>query len=367
MPESWDTPLQLLPGPVMVPAETLRAMAAQVVGHRSQKYFDLLERVTANLRKVVGVEDEAAEVAVFPASGTGMLEAAAAHAIAPGDRILSCVAGAFGRRFAEIAERFGAQIDRIPVPVGQSPKPEDVAFALSRSDRNYKALLLTHCETSAGSLANLAALGAAAREASPDTLILVDSVSALGGTPMQMEKWGIDIVASSSQKALAAPPGLGILACSGRALERAAVNTNPRFYWDMLAYRKRRSGGGPYTPAVNLMFALDVALQRIIHEGLEEVYAHHARLRDHLRSQVKKLGMDLLVADEFASPTITVVIPPKETTADTIIKRLRAEHDIYIVGGMDELAGKVFRVGHMGAVTIAHLDRLLAALSTIVG
>ncbi|HEX6989906.1 MAG TPA: aminotransferase class V-fold PLP-dependent enzyme, partial [Bacillota bacterium] len=276
----WDEPLLLLPGPVMVPPETLQAMCRQVMAHRGEAFADLQDAIIARLRRLLDAPEEAGcEVAVYPGSGTGMLEAAVAHAVEPGDRVLACVGGVFGERFASIAERFGARVDRLAVTPGHVPAPERVAAALSGSEtpngrgpdaaRPYRALLLTHCETSTGALADVQAIAAAAREASPDTLILVDAVSSLGGTPIQLAGWGLDAVASSSQKALAAPPGLGILAGSRRLLERAAASRTPRVYWDLGTYaQRRRERRAPYTPAVNLLYALDVALRRIEDEGI---------------------------------------------------------------------------------------------------
>ncbi|MFO7246012.1 MAG: alanine--glyoxylate aminotransferase family protein [Thermaerobacter sp.] len=364
MTAHWDEPLLLIPGPVMVPPETLAAMSRQVIAHRGDPFAEMQDRIVARLRRLLDAPEEAGyEVGVYPSSGTGMLEAAVAHAVEPGDRVLSCTGGEFGERFAAIAERFGAQVDRLHVEPGQVPDPETVAERLRGG--GYRALLLTHCETSTGALTDVRAVAAAARQASPDTLILVDAVSSLGGAPLLAAAWDIDAVASASQKALAVPPGLGILAGSPRLLERAAASRSPRVYWDLAAYgRNRRQRRAPYTPAVNLLYAMDVALERLENEGFEAAWARHRALRDQFRSGIARLGMEPVAADACASPTVTAVRPGPGLEAGGVIAAL-AERGILVAGGMGPLSGQVFRVGHMGAVEPRHLDRLLAALAEI--
>lgn len=348
----------------MVPPETLQAMSRQVMAHRGEAFAQLQDSIIARLRRLLDAPEEAGcEVAVYPASGTGMLEAAVAHAVEPGDRVLSCVGGVFGERFATIAGRFGAQVDRLEVAPGQVPDPDRVAAALAAGF--YRVLLLTHCETSTGALADIRALAAAARRASPDTLILVDAVSSLGGAPIQLAGWGLDAVASSSQKALAAPPGLGILAGSARLLERAAAIKTPRMYWDLGTYAsRRRERRAPYTPAVNLLYAMDVALRRLEDEGFDAAYARHGALGRQVRAGVRRLGMEPAAPDAWASPTVTAVRPGPGITAADVIAAL-GERGVIVASGMGQLSGEVFRVGHMGAVTSQHVDRFLAALGEV--
>lgn len=351
-------PLLLIPGPTMVPEQVRNACARQMISHRGAEFLALHDDVVPRLEALFKT---GGAVTVLPCSGTGALEALIANTLSPGDRVLSCVMGAFGERFAAIAAAYGLDVDRIQVPWGEVPQVDEVTGRLRGAGQRYRAVLLTHSETSTGALLPLQEIAPAIRAVAPDILILVDMVSSFAGVPVQLDAWGIDGAATASQKALMTPPGLGIVALGPRGLEAAQSARLPRFALDLRPYLEK-PGQPPYTPAVGLWFGLQAALDMIDAEGEANVYRRHRLMSDMTRAGVRALGLEPLVDDAFASPTVTAIQLPERVPAGELLRLLKERYGVILAGGQGQFRGRVVRLGHMGAVTPQHVLTALDAL-----
>lgn len=348
-----------IPGPTPCPPEVLAASARQMINHRGREFAQLLGRVAERLKRFYQTQHD---VLILTTSGTGGLEAAIVNTLSPGDRVLAVIIGEFGQRFAEIAETYGAQVVRLEYEPGHAADPEDVARALAQHP-DAKAVLVTHNETSTGVTNPLADIACAVREA--DRLLLVDAVSSLSSIPVETDAWGLDVVVSGSQKGWMVPPGLAFVSMSPRAWEAYSQARMPRVYFDLGRHKKfLERGQTPWTPAVSVLFALDVALEMMEREGMENIFARHAHIGEMTRAGVKALGLKLLAADErYASNTVTAVRVP-EGVDDRVLRRLlEDEYGVELAGGQGELQGKVFRIGHLGWVTEQDIRQVLDALA----
>lgn len=334
----------LIPGPTPVPDRVVAAMNAPMINHRGEKFTALQREIQEGLQEVF---QSRAEVIVMPGSGTGALEAAIVNTLSPGDRVLACTAGAFGERFAKIAAAHGAEVERLEAPWGQAIRPEALADRLQADrDRRIKAVLLTHNETSTGVTHPVAELAAAVRE--HGALVLVDAVSSLGAIDLRPDEWGIDVVATGSQKALMLPPGLAITSVSARAWAAADAARMPRFYWDWRGYRKEWLQV-PYTPALSLLFGLRESLRMIREEGLQRVFARHAETAAVCRAGVEALGLRLFADPAFASNAVTAIHAPDGIDVGQLRKAV-ARRGFILAGGQGGYATKLFRIGHLGHI-----------------
>jgi aspartate aminotransferase-like enzyme len=358
-----DKLILMIPGPTPVPESALLAMARGPIEHRSKEFTAILEEVTDGLR---WLHQTTSDVFVFSASGTGAMEAGILNTLSPGDRVLVGVNGKFGERWAEMSEQFGLQCERVETPWG-IPYPVEIFQEKLAADREktIKAVILTHSETSSGVANDVQAIAAAAREHG-EALVLVDGVTSVGAMPVLMDEWGLDVVASGSQKGYMIPPGLGFVAVSQRAMAASQRSTFPKYYWSFkLAQKALHQGTTPFTPAVNLFYALQVTLRMMRAEGLEAIYRRHAKLAQATRAGVKALGLKLLVDPESAaSPSVTAVLAPEGINADTIRSTLKKHFDIALAAGQDHLKGKIFRIGHLGFVSDRDVLMTLAALES---
>ncbi len=360
-----DIPEQLLmvPGPTPVPPEVRAYGAAPLINHRSQPFRDLYHRVHDQLRQVFQTKHD---VFVWPASGTGALECALVNCFSPGDRILSLPMGAFGERFAEIAEAFGLDVVRRPVDYGRSVDPAALAAYL-KGDCDFRGVLVTFNETSTGVLVDLAAVARVVRECASGALLLVDAVSGLGGADLRTDQWGCDVVITGSQKALMTPPGLGALAVGPRAMAAAEKARLPRSYWDWRPYKEMaHHGETPYTPAVSLWYELDAALRRILAEGLPAVLKRHLAMRAVARAAFPAAGFPLLTSAADGSPTVTAARLP-EGVAFAALSEALDRRGVTIAGGMGPLRGKMLRIGHMTGHTTADLLRFFRVFDEVLG
>lgn len=357
-----DDELLLIPGPTMVPPEVRAAVGRQMINHRGPSFIELYREVQGGLRRVFGT---GSDVLVFPSAGTGVMESAVVNLFSPGDRVLVGVMGEFGERFARIAEAFGLSVERLEVPPGAAVTAELLAERLDgREAGHFRGVLLTHNETSTGVLLDLEAASAVVGRYG--ALLVVDGVSSVGGVEVEFDRWGVDVLVTASQKALMTPPGLGLVAVSPRAWEAVEAARLPRFYWDYRqARRAAEKGQTPYTPAVALWFGLRSALRLMEEEGLPAVYARHRRLAAAFRAGVRALGLTLLADDAVASPLVTAVEVPAGLEAAAIIRALRERHRVVVAGGQGPLAGRIFRVAHMGAAREEDVLRALAALGDV--
>jgi aspartate aminotransferase-like enzyme len=347
-----------IPGPTPVPDDILQAMALPMVNHRGKHFKATLDRCAQKLKDFFLTKQD---VLLLTASGTGGLEAAVVNTLSPGDKVLSVSIGAFGDRFASIAETYGADVTMLQYEWGQAASPEDIRKALEH-DAEIKAVTVTHNETSSGVTNPLEEIAKVVREF--DKLLLVDAISSMGAVPFDMDGWGLDCVVTGSQKGWMVPPGLAFAALSDRGWTAYEESKMPRFYFDLGRARDSQAKGQtPWTPAVSIFFALDVALERMEKEGLEAIWTRHANIGNKTRAGVKALGLELLCEDEpYASNTVTAVKCPEGIAVSDLRKLMEDEYEVVLAGGQAKMSDKIFRIGHLGLVDDEDIDDALEAL-----
>ena len=346
-----------IPGPTPCPPEVLAAAAGEMINHRGPQFAELLERLTSGIQPFFGTEQE---ILLISASGTGAMEAAIVNTLSPDDAVLAVSVGSFGDRFATIAENYGADVTRRGVEWGEAATPELVAEAVG--EREYKALLITHNETSTGITNPIAEISAAVK-AVANPLILVDSVSSLGSMPMEMDAWGLDAVVTASQKGWLSPPGIAMVALSERGWAATETSTMPSFYFDLTAHHEYASRGQPpWTPALPVLYAMDVAVPQLAAEGPEAIYAKHRRFASWTRAAMRALGLSLVAEERYASDTVTAVWVPEGIVVGELSKLLREKHDVVIAAGQGKLATSIFRIGHLGWLDEGEMAACFAAL-----
>ncbi len=348
------------PGPTEVRPAILEAMSRPMIFHRSAEMEALMRRVMTRLGAVFGTSRP---VHVLTGSGTSAMELAIRCGASR--RVLSIVHGDFGERFANIAESCGRSVERLKADAGDVVPIERIRKALASGD--FDTVTATQSETSAGILADIAAIGEVVKERD-ECLLLVDAVSSAGAVPIAMDDWGVDAVVSASQKALALPPGLGFAAVSERLLERARTLEDRGVYLDVLRFEQFASKAqSPTTPAVSLLFALDQQLEDIELETLAARYARHARMADVCarwvdRAEAAALGVSMYAKAGRRSPSVTAI---RTTTKPSVVLQRMREQGYEIGGGQAELAATTFRVGHMGDHTVSGLETMLDVLEGV--
>jgi aspartate aminotransferase-like enzyme len=359
MPKS----LLFIPGPVAVSEPVLAAMAKPLINHRGPEYARLLHRIADRMKPIFATNGD---VLLMGASGTGSLEAAVTNMFGPGDTLLACPTGVFGERIAAIAKMWGCTVEMLETPLGAGVDAEALATRL-RADREKKitGILLTHNETSTGVQIDLGVMSRAIGD--HPAYVVVDSVSGLAASEFKMDEWRLDIVCSASQKALACPPGLAMVAVSARAWEKIKANKAPRFYFDLQKHKEfLDKGEPPWTPPVSVTFALDVAIDLYEREGGCNVWARHARYSDALQQAVKALGMKVFSRDGVHSVTVTGILTPRGLNNGAILAKLLDEHGVVISGGQGKMAGKMWRWGTMGAFSETDMADALRAFETVI-
>ena len=339
-----------IPGPTPLPEPVREAAGRQMVNHRGPEFRELITRVTGRLQTAFRTRND---ILILTASGTGGLEAAAVNHLSVGDSVLSVSIGSFGERFARICSTYGADVTRLQVEWGRAAEADDVRRVLTTMDdagKPARAVLLTHNETSTGVENPLAELAAAVHEAAPDALLLVDAISGLGAVPFETDAWGLDVVVTGSQKSWMAPPGLAMISVSERAWQRAENSDVPRFYFDLAKARKSLANGEtPWTPAVGVLFGLDIALEILEQEGYERIFDRHDACAAAARAGLVALGFDLVAPADRASRTVTAAwLPEGIEWAD--LNRAMRSRGLVVAGGQDQLAGRILRIGHLGSV-----------------
>lgn len=334
-----------IPGPTPVPRKVLKEMTQPMINHRGPEFAAILKRVTARLQYFF---QTASPVLTYPASGTGGQEAAVANLFSPGEHVVAITIGVFGNRLATIAERFGLQVTRIEFPWGEAADPAIVEERL-KSLTPYRAVLMTHNETSTGVANDVGALATLVRQLNPDALIVVDAVSSLGCIPLEMDPWDIDVVFTGSQKGWMTPPGLMMIAASPRAWEANKTAKLPRYYFDWeLARKSLEKWQHPTTPPLSIFYALDVSLEMMLAEGREAIFERHQRMGDYVRWRAKEMGLQLLADHKYASNTVTAIRIPEGIDSKRLLNILREQDHVVFGGGQQHLEGKIFRVGHLG-------------------
>lgn len=344
-----------IPGPVDVAPEVMQAMTKPMIPHRSKEFNEIFSRTGEGLKKVFLTESRVFQP---PSSGSGMQEAGIRNLVE--HNVLSCTNGAFADRWFDVAVGNGKNATRLEAEWGTQHTPEMLREALKAS--HYEAVTIVHNETSTGVENPLKDLAAVVHEVSPDTLILVDAVSSLAGVKIETDAWGLDFVLTSSQKCFALPPGLSFAAVSDRAMAKAATVTNRGWYFDLLQYEKHRiKDSTAMTPAMQLIFGLDLQLERIFAEGLENRFARHAAMGERVRSWGQEHGLPPLAEPAFASKTVSTLKNDLGMDVSALNKFLLTK-GMRIANGYGSLKDKTIRIAHMGETNLTHIEELLSAM-----
>ena len=348
-----------IPGPTTVPPVILAEMARPMINHRGPEFAAIMRRVTARLQYFF---QTSSPVLTYPASGTGGQESTIANLFSPGDHVVVITIGSFGNRLANIADAYGLQVSRIEFPWGQAADPDIVETRL-KTLKPFRGVLMTHNETSTGVMNDVQTLTSLVRQLAPDTLIAVDAVSSLGCVPIEMDPWDIDVVFTGSQKGWMTPPGLMMIAASPRAWEASKSARLPRFYFDWASSRKKLEiGQHPTTPPISIFYALDLALEIMLAEGRDAIFARHQYIGEYVRNRARTMGLKLLADHANASNTVTAVLAPEGINTKALLKILREQDHIVLGGGQEHLDGKIFRVGHLGFFEEAELVEAMDAV-----
>ncbi|RRO18947.1 aminotransferase class V-fold PLP-dependent enzyme [Saccharopolyspora rhizosphaerae] len=349
-----------IPGPTNVPDRVLHAIANPTIDHRGPDFADLALEVFDKLRAVARTS---ADVVIYPSSGTGAWEAALVNTLSPGDGVLMYETGHFAELWSELASTLGLRPETIPGDWRSGVDPDAVEQRLrADTERRIKAVAVVHNETSTGVVSDVPAVRAAIDAADHPALLLVDTISSLGSIDYRHDEWGVDVTIGCSQKGLMLPPGIGLNVISAKALLAARTATLTKSYWDwqpLLSAGKQ--GYFRYTPPTNLLFGMREALSMLLEEGLEEVYARHDRHAAATRAAVRAWGLEVLCRDPETTPgtehssALTAVLMPPEHDADHLREVILDHFDTSLGAGLSTVAGKVFRIGHLGALNDATL------------
>ena len=340
-----DKQYLLAPGPTPVPPEVLLAMASPIIHHRAPVYEKVLREVRDGLKYLFQTKNE---VLIFASSGTGAMEGSVTNTLCAGDKVIVVEGGKFGERWANICQAYGVKVRVFPVEWGQAIDPALIGQAL-QEDPAVKAVFLQATETSTGVLYPVKEIAAIVSRY-PGTIMVVDAISHLGAVELPMDEWKLDIVVAGSQKALMLPPGLAFAALSDKAWELVGKSTLPKFYFDFQKELKNiKQNQSAYTPAVSLVIGLAESLRKIRTEGLENVFARHARLAKATREAMLALGLKLYAATAYSN-AVTAVVAPPGVDGQKVVKILREKHNLTIAGGQDRAKGKIFRIAHLGFV-----------------
>jgi aspartate aminotransferase-like enzyme len=349
----------MIPGPTPVPETVLQAMARHPIGHRSADFQKIVHRTTEQLQ---WLHQTSHDVLVLTGSGTAAMEAGIVNVLSRGDRVLCGDNGKFGERWVKVAQAYGLDVQVIKAEWGQPLDPEAFRTALEAdAEKRIRAVILTHSETSTGVINDLQTIAAHVR-AHGTALTIADCVTSLGATDVPMDAWGVDVIGSGSQKGYMMPPGLSFVAMGERAWAAYERSDLPKFYLDLGKYRKAaKADSNPFTPAINLYFALEAALTMMQAEGLEAIVRRHDRHRRATQAAMKAIGLPLYAAEGHGSPAITAVAP-QGIDAEDLRKEVRKRFDILLAGGQDHLKGQVFRIGHLGFVCDRDILTAVAAI-----
>ncbi|RZQ63358.1 pyridoxal-phosphate-dependent aminotransferase family protein [Amycolatopsis suaedae] len=351
-----------IPGPTNVPDRVLRAMSAPVIDHRGPEFASLASETLLELRPVFGTTQP---VVVYAASGTGAWEAALVNTLSPGDRVLAFETGHFAVLWRDLARRLGLEVEFVAGDWRRGADPAEVTARLTAdTEHRIKAVCLVHNETSTGVASRVADVRRAIDDAGHPALFLVDTISSLGSIDYRHDEWGVDVTISGSQKGLMLPPGLSFNAISQKALRAAESAGLPRSYWDWgPILEANRRGFFHSTPATNLLYGLREALRMLDEEGLPNVFARHARHAEATRAAVRAWGLEVLCADEREySGSLTAVLLPEGYNADRFREIVLDRFDMSLGTGLGKLAGKVFRIGHLGHINDLTLAGTLAGV-----
>ena len=352
----------MIPGPTPVPEKVLQALGKHPIGHRSKDFQDLVEVTTKNLKWLHQTEND---VLTITGSGTAAMEAGIINTLSKGNKVICGENGKFGERWVKVAKEFGLEVIEVKAPWGSPLNPEDFKKILENDkSKEIKAVILTHSETSTGVINDLKTISSYIRKHN-QALSIIDCVTSLGACNVPVDEWELDIVASGSQKGYMIPPGLSFISMSEKAWQASESSNLPKFYLDLKSYKKSLlSNSNPYTPAVNLVFALDESLKMMREEGLKNIFSRHDRHKLAMSNAIQALNLKLFAEERCLSPSITA-IETGDIDAEDFRKEIKTKFDILLAGGQDHLKGKIFRVGHLGYINDRDIISVIAAISEI--
>jgi alanine-glyoxylate transaminase/serine-glyoxylate transaminase/serine-pyruvate transaminase len=351
-----------IPGPTNIPDAIRKACDVPTLDHRSPAFARMFRPAVAGVKRVLRMEQ--GEVFVFPSTGTGGWEAAITNTLSAGDTVLAARFGMFSHRWIDMCQRHGLKVAILETPWGEGAPLAAIEAALAADDgHRIRAVLATHNETATGVKSDIAGIRRALDKTGHPALLLVDGVSSIGSMPFEMEAWGVDLAVAGSQKGFMLPSGLAIVGASPRALAAMATATLPRTFFDFRDMQKSYAAGGfPYTPPVGLIAGLAAAVEMLEDEGLEQVYARHHRLAEGVRRAVAAWGLRPCAASpELYSDTVTAVVVPEGCNGTDLVQLAAEKYGVAFGVGLGEVAGKVFRIGHLGMLTDV---MVLAGLAT---
>jgi len=348
-----------IPGPTHVVDEILNAMAVPMIGHRDKLYSDLHGEVVTKLKKFLQTDGH---IYLSTSSSTGMMEGSIRNCV--NNKVLMTDCGAFSKRWAQIAALNGKEVEIIKVEMGQATTPEMVDEYLSQG--GFEAVCITHNETSTGVMNPIKEIGALVKEKYPDVLVLVDSVSSMAGTEIKVDEWGLDVVLAGTQKAFALPPGLCVVTVSEKAFQRSLDVKNRGYYFNFEELEKKAvKDQTPATPAISLINALNVQMDRIYKEGVEKRFQRHLDMAEHVRNWTRK-NFALYSDENYLSPTVTNVHNTREIDVVNLNAEL-AKRGAMLSNGYGNLKGKCFRIAHMGDLQLADVQWLTDQIDDILG
>ncbi|MGY2051417.1 L-aspartate--glyoxylate aminotransferase BhcA [Methylobacterium sp. JK268] len=341
-----------IPGPTNIPEVLRKAVDMPTLDHRSAAFAEILDPARAGVKRVL--RSETAEVFVFPSTGTGGWEIAIANTLSPGDTVLAARNGMFSQRWIDLCRRHGLAVEVVETPWGEGvPAARFEEILTADREHRIKAVLATHNETATGVRSDIAAVRHALDAARHPALLYVDGVSSIGSMEFRMDAWGVDVAVTGSQKGFMLPVGLAITAFSPRALERVETARLPRSFFDIRDMRRGYAQGGyPYTPPVGLLNGLRLSTEMLLAEGLEAVFARHRRIAEGVRAAVAAWGLPLCArSPDLYSDTVSAIRTPAGFDATALVTHAATVYDVAFGTGLGEVAGKVFRIGHLGRLT----------------
>ena len=341
-----------IPGPTNIPDVLRKACDMPTLDHRSAVFDAILKPALAGVKKVL--KTEKGEVVIFPSSGTGGWEAAISNTLSAGDKVLAAQQGMFSQKWIDMCERHGLDMQVFEVEWGEACPVDSYAEALlADTNHEIKAVLVTHNETATGVLSDVAAVRRAINAAGHPALLYVDGVSSIGSMDFRMDEWGVDLAIAGSQKGFMLPAGLSIVGISQKAIAAMEQADLPRYYFDLRDMIAQLAVGGyPYTPVVGMLNGLVKSTEMLLEEGLDNVFARHHRLAEGVRTAVRAWGLEICaVREEIYSDSVTAIVTPEGFDATELVNHASNKYGVSFGGGLGKVAGKVFRIGHLGSLT----------------
>ncbi|SPH17493.1 Serine-pyruvate aminotransferase [Defluviimonas aquaemixtae] len=348
---SFQNPV-FIPGPTNMPEVLRKAIDMPTLDHRSPLFAEILHPALEGVRKVL--KTETAKVFIFPASGTGGWETALTNTLSPGDKVLAARNGMFSQRWIDMCRRHGLEVEVVEARWGEGiPAARYEEILTADKGHSIKAVLATHNETATGVRSDIAAVRRAMDRAKHPALLFVDGVSSIASMDFRMDEWGVDIAVTGSQKGFMLPAGLAILGFSGKAMRAGEMAALPRTFFDIRDMEKSYAANGyPYTPAVGLMNGLKLSTQMLLSEGLDNVFARHHRIAEGVRRAVDAWGLKLCaISPDLFSDTVSAIRTPDGFNATDVVSHAAKKYGVAFGTGLGEVAGKVFRIGHLGSLT----------------